>query len=70
MSAGQAQPRIAALHAILRDAAQDGFAELERGAAELGSRLRVAADRVVSVLATGQSALVAWRAELTEFEGL
>jgi ATP-dependent DNA helicase RecG len=73
--ASLAQPRLAALHALLRDAAQDGFAGLE-STADLGSRLRVAADRAVAALAgddgatTGHAALVAWRAELTDFEAL
>ena len=72
--ADDAQGRIAALQQLLRDAAQDGFAGLERAAGEIGSRLRVAADRVVAAWSggagAGQSALVAWRAELTEFEAL
>ena len=72
--ADDAPARIAALQALLRDAAQDGFAGLERGESGLGSRLRVAADRVVSAWSAGagpgQSALVAWRAELGEFESL
>ncbi len=71
----QAQARLAELQAVLREASQDDFAALER-ASELASRLRVAADRVLSVLGDregvgqGQAALVAWRAELTDFEGL
>ncbi|HWM84238.1 MAG TPA: ATP-dependent DNA helicase RecG [Kofleriaceae bacterium] len=74
MSSSQAQARVAALEAILREAAQDGFAGVER-VSDLGSRLRLAADRVLSVLGgdgigTGQAGLVAWRAELTDFEGL
>jgi ATP-dependent DNA helicase RecG len=69
--AGQARPRIAELEAILREAAQDGFAGLER-MPDLGSRLRLAADRVAAVMADGpaEAALLAWRAELTDFEAL
>src|SRR5687768_3867880 len=66
----QAQSRIAALHEILRAAAQDGFAGLERGS--VGSRMRVAADQVIAVMGDGalHAGLVAWRAELADFEGL
>ncbi len=58
--------RVDGLREILRAAVRGGFgAPLPP---DLGSRLRVAADRVIAVLDGGE--IVAWRAELADFEGL
>ena len=66
----QARGRVEALRDLLREAARGAFAGLS-GAVDLGSRLRVACDRV---LATADEAAAAklgeWREELAEFEGL
>jgi ATP-dependent DNA helicase RecG len=63
----QVRSRVESLREILREAARDGFSRLAE-APDLGSRLRVAADRVVAVLDEAP-ALAAWRGELGDFEG-
>jgi ATP-dependent DNA helicase RecG len=75
-TSSQAPERVAALSDLLRRAADEGFAGLDRAGPDLGSRLRVAADRVLAALGDGEgiapakAALVGWRAELVDFEGL
>ena len=66
----QARGRVEALRDVLREAARGGFAGLA-GAVDVGSRLRVACDRVLSTAdEAAAKALGEWRAELAEFEGL
>ena len=58
--------RVEGLREILRAATRAGFASF---APDLGSRLRVAADRVIAVMDSAPE-INAWRAELADFEGL
>ncbi len=58
--------RVEGLREILRGATRAGFASF---APDLGSRLRIAADRVIAVL-DGGGEIADWRAQLADFEGL
>jgi ATP-dependent DNA helicase RecG len=58
--------RVEGLREILRGATRGGFSSF---APDLGSRLRVAADRVIAVVEAAPE-IAAWRAELADFEGL
>ncbi|HLU65906.1 MAG TPA: ATP-dependent DNA helicase RecG [Kofleriaceae bacterium] len=71
MSSTSLRSRVEALRDILREAARGGFGGIA-AAPDLGSRLRVATDRVLAAAGDASEArgLAEWRADLSDFEGL